>query len=158
MTRTLRAASVLICVLVGGCASGPGRDTRAADDATEVGTSMVRNLEAAFNAGDAQAVVALFTDDAVLMASQQPDEVGRAEILKSYAEQFAAYTIQLDGVAVETKLFGDYGFSRGTYKVTLIPRAGGDAIVDDGRFLSLLQRQPDGTWKSIREMSNASKP
>jgi uncharacterized protein (TIGR02246 family) len=158
MTKTHRAASILICVMVGGCASGRGGDTRAADDATEVGTNMVRTLEAAFNAGDARAVASLFTDDAVLMASQQPDEVGRAEILESYAEQFAAYTIQLDGVAVETKLFGDYGFSRGTYKVTLIPKAGGDTIVDDGRFLSLLQRQRDGAWKSIREMSNSSKP
>jgi len=158
MTKTHRAASILICVMVGGCASGPSRDTPTAENATAVGTNMVRALETAFNAGDAQAVAALFADDAVLMASQQADEVGRAEILKSYAEQFSAYTIQLRGVAVETQLFGDYGFSRGTYEFTLLPKAGGDPIVDDGRFLTVLQRQPDGSWKAIREMSNSSKP
>jgi uncharacterized protein (TIGR02246 family) len=158
MVRKYGPAWIVLVALIGGCMSGPGRDSSTAESATAVGNGMVRALETAFNAGEAEAVAALFTDDAVLMASQQPDKVGRAAILKAYADQFAAYTIQIHGVAVETKLFGDHGFSRGTYEVTLIPKSGGDRIVDGGRFFTLLQRQPDGTWKSIREMSNSEKP
>jgi uncharacterized protein (TIGR02246 family) len=158
MTKSLRAALIMLVAFSGGCASGPGGAARTAQDATDGGERMMKSLEAAFTAGDAQAVAALFADDAVLMASGTPDETGIEEIRKSYVELFANYTIQLRAVPVETKTFGDYGFSRGTYTATMTPKAGGAPIVGDGRFLAVMQRQPDGTWKSLREMSNSDKP
>lgn len=158
MNRSFRAALIMLVSLSGGCASGPGSASRSAQDAAGVGERMMKSLEAAFASGDADKVAALFANDAVLMASGMPDEVGSAAIRKSYADLFAAYTLQVRAVAVETKTFGDYGFSRGTYTATMKPKDGGAPIEGDGRFLVVMQRQPDGTWRSLREMSNSDKP
>jgi uncharacterized protein (TIGR02246 family) len=158
MNKSFRAALIVLVALSGGCASGPRGQARAAQDAPDVGERMMKSFGAAFATGDANAVAALFTPDAVFMASGTPDEVGIEAIRKSYADLFAAYSLQVRAMPVETKTFGDYGFTRGTYTSTMTPKAGGAPIEGGGRFLMVMQRQPDGTWKSLRDMSNSDKP
>ena len=158
MSRLPHAALMLCVMLLAGCASGTSRATSEEQNAARVGENVIRSLVAALAAGDAEAVASLFADDAVLMGSGAPDETGVGAIRKSYEETFAAYSVQAQGVAVETKLFGEYGFSRGTYTATLIPKAGGEPITGGGRYLVVLQRQADGSWRSFREMSNSDKP
>lgn len=148
---------LLLMLAIGGCAAGPDSVTRGEDAGAALGREMVLRLEEAFDAGDAQAIAALFTEDAVAMPAQHPAIQGRDAIRAFYAEQFAAFVIHIDGVAVETRLFGDHGFSRGTYMVTLRPKAGGDTITDEGKYLFIVHRQRDGTWKATHDISNSSR-
>jgi ketosteroid isomerase-like protein len=49
-------------------------------------------------------------------------------------------------------------FARGMYSATLVPKAGGAQIPIDGKFLTILARQPDGSWKIWRDIFNSNQP
>ncbi len=42
---------------------------------------------------------------------------------------------------------GDYAYSYGLYKQAMTPKAGGEAISDAGMFLTILEKQTNGSWK-----------
>jgi ketosteroid isomerase-like protein len=42
--------------------------------------------------------------------------------------------------------------------LTLTPRAGGTAINDEGKYLVVVQRQTDGSYKVARDIDNSSMP
>jgi ketosteroid isomerase-like protein len=44
---------------------------------------------------------------------------------------------------------GDWAWARGTYGVD--GEAGGNAFHVDGKFLTILKRQDDGSWKIYRD-------
>jgi ketosteroid isomerase-like protein len=52
---------------------------------------------------------------------------------------------------------GDFGYSRGTYELTL-PRAGGPPVRHTGRYLTIWKRQPDGKWKLVFDTGAEDRP
>ena len=47
----------------------------------------------------------------------------------------------------EVGVGGDWAFSRGVYTYNMMPSQGGDPAVFNGKFMTILRRQPDGSWK-----------
>ena len=41
---------------------------------------------------------------------------------------------------------------------TLTPKAGGEPTEDSGKWLGILKRQPNGSWKVHRDIWNSDKP
>jgi uncharacterized protein (TIGR02246 family) len=119
----------------------------------------VRNeFIAAFNAADVAKIVAQYTDDAVIMPTQQPALTGHAGIEEYNKKLFGAYSAKITITPVETKVFGDRALDRGTYTMELTPKAGGAPMKDEGKYLVLLQRQADGSWKVTHDIDNSSLP
>jgi ketosteroid isomerase-like protein len=58
----------------------------------------------------------------------------------------------------EIQLSGNFGFARGTYSALLVPKAGGEEIPIDGKYLTIFKKQADGTWKIYRDAFNSSVP
>ena len=58
----------------------------------------------------------------------------------------------------EVKISGDLACSHGNYKVSMTPKAGGETIMIDGKYLSIEERQADGSWKIIRSCFNDNAP
>jgi predicted ester cyclase len=58
----------------------------------------------------------------------------------------------------EIEVFGDTAYARGVYHAIRTPVAGGDPIVTDGKFMTILKRQADGTWKIYRDIFNSNVP
>jgi uncharacterized protein (TIGR02246 family) len=113
---------------------------------------------AAFNAADVTKLVEVYAPDAVLMPSHQPVISGRAAIEDYDKKFFETYTAKLTIMPVETKVFGDRGLDRGTYTIELTPKAGGPTVKDEGKYLVLLQRQADGSWKLTHDIDNTNMP
>jgi ketosteroid isomerase-like protein len=63
-----------------------------------------------------------------------------------------------DLTSTEVQVVGPWAFDRGAYRWRGIPRAGGEPIEDHGKYLVILQRQPDGSWKVARDMDNSDRP
>ena len=61
-------------------------------------------------------------------------------------------------VGDEEKAGAEWAFERGTYTITLTPKTGGDPIRDDGKYITLYQRQADGTWRMARDTWNSNNP
>jgi uncharacterized protein (TIGR02246 family) len=151
--RSIRVASA-IAVVIGltACAPAPPPDTSAADLAAIAG---VRDAwAAAFAASDAAALTALYSDDAARMNPGQPTVSGRAAIQANFEQMFSEATGSNDIQPELTEVSGDWGFDIGTYTSTVTPKAGGDAMTENGRYLVVLRKQADGSWKIVREMGN----
>jgi uncharacterized protein (TIGR02246 family) len=108
---------------------------------------------AAHNDSDADRLMALFTDDAVLMPMDEPALSGKPAIREHYEEFFDQNPSTIDLSPVETRVAGDWAFERIQVKVTL-PDGKGEGRHADVKYLWILQKQPDGSWKIARAIYN----
>ena len=125
----------------------------------EAGIDRLRNVHvAALNAGDADAWAASFTDDGVQMPPHFGANVGKTPIRgwgKSVLNLFACrFSLSVE----EVRVAADWAFERGRYGITLAPRAGGEPMDDSGKYITVYQRQSDGSWKIARDIWNSDQP
>ncbi len=112
----------------------------------------------ALNAGDTTAYVALLAEGAVLMPPNQPAIIGVAAIREYRQTEFDQITLEVTRPSEEVEVAGDWAFVRHTYAGTLTPKAGGEPTELSGKGLTILQRQPDGSWKITRYMWSDDNP
>ena len=114
---------------------------------------------AALNAGDADAWVACFTPDGVQMPPNHSANVGRDAIRDWSGGMLAAFRAEFTLAPEDVQPAGvDWAFESGTYAITLTPRAGGDAMRDSGKYITVYQRQDDATWLMARDIWNSNNP
>jgi uncharacterized protein (TIGR02246 family) len=113
----------------------------------------------AASAGDADALTALYTSDATLLPPNEPAARGNAvkEYNANMAKAFSG-PFELTTEAVEGR--GDLAYSVGTYRATLTPRKAGAKPLptDEGKFLEVLKKQADGSWKIVYDMWSSNAP
>ena len=108
-------------------------------------------------AGDAKAVAALYTEDAVEMPPNLPAVKGRAAIQQYYEMGFKEAKIsQFSITHVESRSTGDTGYDAGTYRQTATP-TGGPEIKDTGKYVVILKRI-GGSWKVAYAIYNSDLP
>lgn len=119
--------------------------------------SMSESRAKAFNEGDAKRIASFFTEDAVLMAPGETPMIGPAAVEAYYQSIFDQYETKLNSYYNEVKVDGDLGYGRGTAEVTLIPKNGDTSLISVSKYLNILQRQPNGEWKTTHDIWNDSK-
>jgi len=132
-----------------------GMHTEVSASVDELGR-MNREFAAALNAKDAAAAAALYAEDAVLIPPGEPIVRGRQAI-----EEYWRGAIESGGVrdvSVETldaRSSGALGYETGSFVLT-VDGPDGQPVVDRGRYVELLRREPDGRWVSTHGIWNAS--
>ena len=119
---------------------------------------VVEDFVEAENAGDVSAKVALYTDDAVLMPPNEPAVTGKEAIHSWHQTTYNQVSLQVTDSTDEIAVSGDWGFARGSYSATISLRAGGEPTRENGKFLVIVRRQPDGSWKIVCDMWNSDTP
>ena len=112
-----------------------------------------------WKAGDAERITSLYTHDGIVMYPDQPPVVGRpaiTEYFKGFFSVFEAVDFQL--ASSEIVVAGDWAYDRGTYHWEARPKKGGAPMADDGKYLVILRREPDGRWRVARDMDNSDRP
>ena len=160
MVRTsVRLATVAALVSLAACAPAappPPPDTTAEDTAA---INALRDAwVAAYNAGDADAVANLYAENAVDLPMNEPTVTGRAGIRASVAARMAMGKGTATVTSEELRLMGTAATDRGTFSVSIVPAAGGEAMTQGGRYLVVLQKQADGSWKLVAGMDNSPTP
>lgn len=110
----------------------------------------------AFNNSDADGIAEHFTEDAILMAPGVPAMKGRDAVRDYYQFIFDEYEPELESHYVEVRVEGDLAYGRGIAKVTLTPKDGTETLESASKYLNILQRQPDGTWKTTHDIWNGN--
>lgn len=110
----------------------------------------------AVNAKDWATAASMYADDAVFMPPNGEAMTGRSNVQSWMAayppfSNFVINSVEVDGV-------GDLAYNRGTYELDLTPPGATAPIHDKGKFLEILRRQPDGSWKVIRDIFNSDLP
>ena len=109
-------------------------------------------------AGDATAVSATYSHDAVEMPPGCPPLKGRAAIEQYYREMFGGPMKITDFTFthLQTSTAGNLGFTAGAYKRKLLPKSG-EPIEDSGSFVVIAKRDAGG-WKSAYVIYNSDRP
>ena len=107
-------------------------------------------------AGDAKAVAALYTEDAIEMPPNQPMVKGRAAIQQYYEKVFGGMKMaRFTLTHIETRAVGDSGYDVGTYQQNLTPQ-GGTALDETGKYVVILKRV-GGAWKVAHAIYNSDR-
>jgi ketosteroid isomerase-like protein len=118
----------------------------AAAGADEGVTPLTQEFIKAFEANDLEGVVATYAPDAGLYPSDAMVVVGTDAIRKTWGGLFEAFTVKelkvLDG---GHEVHGDLAYGWGRFAMTLVPKAGGDAMTMEGRFTDISKRVA-GKW------------
>ena len=145
MMKTTLGLSLLI-VMAAGC----GQGYQAADPSAITARSDA--WEEALNAGDVDALVALYTSDARIMAPNEPTAIGSDAVRAVFGGMVDA---GLGGTltSVEASVAGDIGYNVGTYALKA-----GDETVDTGKFIEIWKRDSDGEWRISSDIYNSDAP
>lgn len=117
-------------------------------------TDTSERWEKAYNAGDAAAVAALYTEDGVVMPPNAGASTGRKTIQAFIEKDLAANkgnTLEVE--SVESSKSGDLGFARGTWRMK-DPKGN---ILDEGKWVEV-RKMVDGQWRIHRDIWNSSRP
>lgn len=142
-------------VLLSGCMSSTPPEPDRSGDLSAI-SSVRDSFIAAFNANDAEMVANIYSDDAVVMGGGQPTAQGRQAIVDSNKALFDQFAAKILVTPDFTDVSGDIAYDRGTFAMELTPKAGGPAVTNEGRYLVVLQRQADGSWKVTNDMDNSA--
>jgi ketosteroid isomerase-like protein len=111
---------------------------------------------AAYNAGDATALVNCYDAELVKLRQGAPPE-SRQETAARVSKVMANYAGRLEVRNDEFLISGDLAVVRGELKIELTPRAGGSAQILRRRFLEVW-RKKNGEWLVFRTMDNSEQP
>jgi uncharacterized protein (TIGR02246 family) len=151
----MKVATAFFILALSGCGSKPTAErTASGPDVSALWTEFAASL----NAGDAERWLALWTDDGVQMPPREPAVVGKEQIRNRMRAALDRFKFDMKVTNQEVRSAGDLAFARGTYKATLTPKQGGKQIPIDGKFMTILVRQPDGSWRIHRDIFNSNVP
>jgi uncharacterized protein (TIGR02246 family) len=144
------ALAALACLAAPAAAqvtSGPDEDIAAI-------ASLIKAVEAANNAGDVEAWVALFTEDAVYMPPGVPAVTTRPELVEIARAGFV-HDAAIDIEALEIHVMGDWAFARTRVGGTVTLDGSGDVITIDVKQIAIYRREAAG-WRIARLINNAN--
>jgi uncharacterized protein (TIGR02246 family) len=169
MSHFTRFRLAALLALAAACQPAPKTETMGGESAAApAGLSAedetaIRALDAqwarAATAGDANAVAALYASDATVLPPMEPIRQGEAakKYWIDFTNAFSGPT-ELATTAVEGR--GDLAYASGTYRLTLTPRKAGAKPLptEEGKYLEVLKKQADGSWKILYDMWSPSAP
>lgn len=140
--RSSRGLCAALLLALGSCAlpSGRGRGKPPAEF-----VNVLRAYEAAWQARDAAALTALFTEDGWVMSSGRPPVHGRAEIAERYKNSGGPLALR----CLHWEQRGDLAIMLGAY-------GPGRGKPDSGKFTLTLRRGSDGRWLILSDMDNGN--
>ena len=116
----------------------------------------------AFNAGDIDGVMALFSPDLTNWCDGIPGfypPEGHPSLRLALAEFFRRYRVEMAPVVIDIQVRGDIAYDYGWHKLWITPKAGGERKMIKERYFEVWQKQADGEWRIELVMTNReSKP
>jgi len=153
MPRILRTLSIAVAALVLAVPAGAKELSQA--DVTRINQVTETAVKAAL-AKDWATMAGLYLDDAVVDPPNEPAVKGRAAI-QAWLEKFPPITeFKAGNVKVEGR--GDLAYALGTYTMTLVPPGAPGPVVDSGKYVEILRKQPDGQWLVAVDIFNSDLP
>jgi uncharacterized protein (TIGR02246 family) len=154
----VRSAAIAFIVLVLGACKAPSPPGHAAQQERDIAAvhAFVDHIGKTFNSGNLDTFMEVFTDDAIQFNQGSADVVGKAAIRKQYEQALAQLDIKVAFHTAEVVVAGDLAYEGGTYDIILTPRGDPKAApaTVTNRHVHVLRRQPDGSWKTWRMMTN----
>jgi uncharacterized protein (TIGR02246 family) len=157
MTRT--RISVILAVLL----ALPGCDRNEKPNTAEIEQQILAREEQwnrAFARRDAEALAGFFADDAA-MASPGEQLVRGKQSIREAVDAFAEdpnLNVSFRTNRVQVASSGDLAYSRGQYMLTSTDPATNQPESSRGYYLTVWQKQSDGSWKAVEDFITPGPP
>ncbi len=121
-------------------------------DAAAVEQTIRTNADAyaqAALAGDTEALVSMYSDDAILQPPGMPRSEGIDAVRTAYQQMYAAGNPTSASLAVQKVMVsesGDMAVEVGTYSFSA-PAPDGAEVTDNGKYIAVWKPTADGSWK-----------
>lgn len=155
----IRCVGLGVLVFLAGCFSAQqGASERQGDAAavTAAVEAIWKEYSASLNAGDLDRWLSLWTEDGVQLPPDEGPVVGKERIRVRNRSVLERFTFDMAITNEEVGAAGDWAYARGIYRATLTPKQGGVPVLIDGKYMSILRRQSDGSWKIQRDIFNSN--
>ena len=159
MTRILRVlAAILSLVVLPACETttvhvvSPSEPVLPEADALVEVQRLLDDIMAADHAGDVERAVSFYTENAILLPPTSPEVVGREAIRAHYVGAFGRFKLNLTATVLEARTCGHWGVARGTVQGTLAEKPEGANRDVHDKFVGIIDRGADGTWRFARLM------
>jgi uncharacterized protein (TIGR02246 family) len=117
---------------------------------------LTEEWSAAMRRRDAASLISMITEDAIFLPPGFPPIRGRQAVQAMYDLFFPQFSNVEQTVSVEElEVAGEWAFIWGTESLVLAPPAGGPPIEMQGKGMSILRRQQNGSWKFSRGINNS---
>ena len=111
------------------------------------------------HSGDIERWMSLWTEDGIQMSPDSPRRVGIEQIREAMQTRFDQFILtNTTFTTEEVRILGDRAHSYGTYTYNLIPKVGGDTHFISGKFMDILVKQADDSWKIAIDCQNYNQP
>ena len=152
MTNRIPLAMVAVAAIaIAGCASDkPGDDP--AKIAADIKAQEAKWAQA-FAAKDSEAIAGFYADDAEIVEAGAPVAASNTERRKAIQALLTDPNFKLS-FASDRELAaksGDLAYSRGHYSITTTDRATNKPVSGSGSYLTVWQKQADGSWKAAED-------
>jgi uncharacterized protein (TIGR02246 family) len=144
-------AAAVIAITCSQTTEEPAKTT--AEDMVAV-ARMVSSFDTFAADADIESFLAYVADDAVMLPPGEPAIVGKRAIREWYTAFYANFSSDMTHEPLEVDAFGDIIVSRGNATGMLTPKAGGEPIPFDNKYLFVLTRQKDGSLQVWRAAFN----
>lgn len=118
----------------------------------------MKQFAVTINAGDFEGWISLWTDDGIQMPPDTPARIGKKQIRAGMKTAFDRFILKMVITNEEFRVSGDLGFARGTFTESMVPKARGETEKYDGKYLTILEKQANGSWKVTRDCFNSNAP
>jgi uncharacterized protein (TIGR02246 family) len=161
-------SSVFLCLLLLGAGTACKPQRAKVADAGETVPSLsaadqagIRSADSAFmaaaNAGDADQIAGVYAEDGAVLAPNLPPQKGRDAVRAFWGGFLDAYTVRFEIASDTVEGRGDLAYNQGHYRFTAVPKAKGvPGIADEVKFLEILKKQRDGSWKYVVDMYSSN--
>jgi len=155
-------AVTLACAPAADDAEPAAGDVVSTEADTEADMATIDAMRGAFaeavSAGDVDGMMIGYAEDAVQMPPNEPTLTGKEAIRARSQANAEQLEMALENPAAEIVVKGDWAILRGTYVFSGMPKADGEPIQDNGKYMVTWRRQPDGSWLVAHEIWNSDNP
>ena len=145
------AAGLLLC----GCATVKAAD---ADGFRATAEEIYARYAGSVTSGDQDRWLSNWDENGVQMRPDSQSVVGKKAIEERVRSRWPTMTMTMTIKVEEAAATGDWGYAKGTYVQTITPKGGGAVTNVDGKWLDILKRDADGTWKLYIDCFNSNVP
>jgi len=148
----MRPAAFLLIALLFACTPKSSGDAKAIRDA-EAG-----RMKAA-TARDLDGLVAFYASDASVLTPNAPIFTGTQGIKDGLKPMLSdpQFSLTLMPIRIEVSKSGDMAFTQGPYRMTFSDIRG-NKFEDEGKYLTVWRKLPNGTWKAVEDTMNSDLP
>jgi uncharacterized protein (TIGR02246 family) len=127
---------------------------------TQAESQAIRDNEAAWvkdwQAKDVDKITSHFAPDASLLEPMMPAMKGADDIKAAVGAGLKDphFSLTFGPTLVVVSKGGDLAYTQGTYTMTLSEPKTGNILIEKGKYVTVYQKQADGSWKAAEDIYN----